>query len=291
MSVNSGNVFNIFRVKDRKLSVKEAAQGIMSESSLRRFEQGQTSPYLETVLPLLARLRIAPSEFFAKKNGFAPTQMSAFYSSVADAYNRRDFISLKSMLSSLKAAKPMEPDSLPFQRLDSITIEAALGILLTKPIPDGDINFAMTYFKSQRNWLFYDLNMLRYLPTFLSRQDLVWLAHNIFNRASAYITVLNNADLVTDIVLNVGTALIASAKEYDEAANLLELSHQNSVLRGKLEFSIHRRVLEGAIEFHQGNPEEAEKIHTFVLSTLKSFDAVWDIQQVEALWPLLTKKD
>lgn len=291
MSVNSGNVFHIFRVKDRKMSVKEAAQGIMSESSLRRFEQGQTSPYLETILPLLERLRIAPSEFFAKTNSFTQSRIAAFYSSVTDAYNRRDSASLTKMIPDLKETHSMEPDGLPFPRLDRITIRSALGMLQNKPISVDDIAFAMAYIKAQRNWFFYDLNMIRYLPTFLPKKDLVWLAHNIFNRASAYITVLNNADLVTDIVLNVGTALIASAKEYDEAANLLELSHQNSVLRGKLEFSIHRRVLEGAIEFHQGNPEEAEKIHTFVLSTLKSFDAVWDIQQVEALWPLLTKKD
>ncbi|MFT9040388.1 hypothetical protein [Schleiferilactobacillus harbinensis] len=291
MPDNSGIVFHSFRVNDRKMSIEQASAGIMSASALRRFEQGKTSPYLETILPLLDRLRITPSEFFARKNDFEPTWTSSFYGSVTDAYNHHDLITLGGMFSKLHEALSSEPTDLPFYHLDKVTIQSATGMLQATPLPSNDVSFAMTYLKSQRNWFFYDLNMLRYLPTFLDREDLVWLAQNIFSHASAYINVLNNADLVTDIVVNIAISLIASAKEYDEAANLLELSHQNTVLRGKLEFSIQRKVLEAAIEFHQGNPEAAEKKHALVLSTLKSFDAVWDIQQVETLWPLLIKKD
>lgn len=291
MSEEIGNTFYTFRTKDRKFTVKQVSADIMSESSLRRFELGQTSPYLATVLPLLDKLRITPSEFFARQNNFNPTQVSAFYSSVAHAYNDRDVIKLDGMLSDLIKTHPDKPTDLPFGRLDKITIQAASGMLRGQPFPIADINFVMNYLRSQRNWFNYDLNMLRYFPVFLPAEDLIWLAQNIFAHALAYINVLNNADLVSDIVLSVTNALIISAKDYDEAQSLLSISHHTDALKGKLEFSVHRKALEAAIKFHQGDRHGAEEMHAGVLATLKEYEADWDIRQVEAMWPLLTKKD
>lgn len=291
MAEEFGNTFYIFRAKDRKLTIRQASAGIMSESSLRRIEQGQTSPYLATILPLLDRIKVTPSEFFARQNNFSPTEVSAFYSGVAHAYNHQDFIKLDSMLSDLQENHRDEPSDLPFGRLDKITIQAASGMLQGQPLPPDDVAFAINYLKSQRNWLFYDLNMLRYLPVFLPTDDLVWLAQNVFAHAVAYIDVINNADLVSDIVLNVANALIISAKEYDEAENLLTVSHRTDALKGKLEFSVHRKALEAAVAFHRGDQDGAEQIHTDVLDTLRKYEADWDIRQVEALWPLLTRKD
>lgn len=287
--ITSGHAFQILRAKDRKITVVQACAGIMSESSLRRFEQGKTSPYLVTILPLLDRVRISPSEFFTKESNFQSSNVASFYDAVSQAYNRRDVITLNRLLSKIQETHTTEPIGLPFNRLDQITVRSAIGMIQSTPLSEADSSFAVTYLKSQRNWFFYDLNMLRYIPLFLTKTDLVWLSQNIFSRASAYITVLNNADLVTNIVLNVETALIASAREYDEAEDLLARSHRNNVLQDKLEFSAHRKVLEAALVFHQGDPTTANKMHAQILDALEVLSAGWNIQQVETMWPFLTK--
>lgn len=284
-----GNTFQTARAIDRGMSVDDVAYGIVNASSVRRFERDETSPYLATVIPLLERLRITPSEFFAKQNNFSPTKVASFYETVTAAYNRQDYFALQRLLEKQKKPYPHEPVNLPFHRLDSITIKSAMGMLHDEPLSSDDVSFVMAYLHSQRNWFFYDLNMLRYLHAFLSGSDLSWISQNLFSRSASYIRVLNNTDLVSDIILNVATILITSTNEYDEAMNLLVLSHRADVMQEKLEFSMHRKVLEAALEFRRGDRVHATKVHDQILATLDLLDADQNIQLVESLWPLLTQ--
>ncbi|WP_040534980.1 hypothetical protein [Schleiferilactobacillus shenzhenensis] len=286
----SGEIFHSFRVTDRKLSVAQVANGIMNQSSLRRFEKGDTSPYWVTVLPLLERLRIAPSEFFARTEGFGQTDTAAFYSRVTHAYNRKDTVLLDQMLATRRVPNPQESATLPFDHVDRITIQAAIAMLQGATLPKEETEFIVSYLHSQRTWFFYDLNMLRFIPGLLPHDDLVWLAQNLFSHASAYINVLNNADLTADTVLNIATSLITVSQDYDEAERLLASSRREDALKGKLDFSVHRKTLEAALVFHRGDLATAMNLYRRILDALDLFDADWDAQQVTTMWPLLIGK-
>ncbi|WP_155828584.1 hypothetical protein [Schleiferilactobacillus shenzhenensis] len=286
MRFTPGKTFHWFRVDNRHFSATATAEGLINTSTLHRFESDTTSPYLIDVLPLLDRLRIDPSEFFSREQGFNHTQVARFFQSISSAYENRDVSALLRLQKFFESPATHEA-ALPYRHLDAIVVNAALAMMHDKPLPDTDVAFAMAYFHQQPNWLSYDLHVLRWLPSFLSKEDLIWVAQNLYLRALTFIESLDNANSVGNISLDVATQLIISLPADHTAAYLLRLSGDVTALQKKMQFSIHRKVLEAAIAFNQGETIQAQIILHRVYDALDLFDSEWDERMVSATWPKL----
>lgn len=164
--------YNI-RKNNRNMSLADASAGIMDKTTLRKFEKGEISLSMAKLFPLLRRLRVAPSEFLYQGADFAVSPVASFFEELAAVYVQRDMPSLRRMLADAQRPRADESARLPFQRLDRITIEAAIKSLGQGELAAADVEFVTAYLVGQRNWFYYDLSILQYLPNFLSPETLI----------------------------------------------------------------------------------------------------------------------
>lgn len=287
MHPDYGSLIRSIRVNNRKLSLAQASAGIMDKTTLSKFEQGKMSLSFANLIPLLQRLRIAPSELLSFQNNYQLSKMGAFFYGVGEAYNRRDLITLGHLLEEQEAPHPDEPPNLPFYRLNAIAIKAAMGMLQNKPLNQDDVSFASEYLVSQGTWFNYDLGILTYLPSFLAEDTLVWIAHNLYDQTSAFAAILNNASLIVEIALNVATVLIAGKHNYVAANWILNRSRDVPYVKDMITSELRLKQLEAAIEYHRGNTKTAEETNARILSTLHWLELTQKAAEIESLWPQL----
>ncbi|MCI2172183.1 Rgg/GadR/MutR family transcriptional regulator [Schleiferilactobacillus perolens] len=286
-----GSFVHSIRTNNRRLSLAQTAYGIIDKSTLRKFEQGQTSLSFANIIPLLERLHIAPSELLYSKDNYQLSESASFFYSLAEAYNRRDLIQLQNLLNEQQAPHPNEPPKLPFRRLNAIAIKAAMGMLQNKPISPEDVGFATDYLVSQSAWFHYDLSILTYLPSFLSGDTLVWIVHNLYDHVAPLSDILNNASLITEIALNVATVLIAGKHNYEAANWLLTRSRREKSVQDRITSELRVKQLDAAIDYHRGNTKSAEDTYARILSTLHWLGLEQKASEIENLWPQLISSD
>ena len=286
MSDEYGKSVRIIR-ENRNLSLSQLSDGIVSKSTLDKFELGDSSISFENLLPLLQRLRVSLSEFLYRVNEHSTSSVTQTLQKASRAYSRKDVLSLKRQLSELVNEKILEPKNLPFHRLDIIAVKAALGMLQNVPLPKEDVDFAMSYFLTQNEWFHYDLAILQFLPPFLASDILTQLVDTLFKNIPTFFHSMSNITLATNILIAViGQLIMANA--INDAEHLILRTRRESAIAAYLTTTLTLTEYEAIIQYRRGNQAKAAESHETLIAFLKILDMHDAMSSLDSLWDQLT---
>ena len=181
-----GEAFKLFRTS-KKFTLKEAAGNDTSSANISKFENGISSPSVETFFNIINNINVSAFEFQNLYNQMLNSKDIMLYESeLIAAYMSNDKDKVCQFIEKLKMLS-LTFDSKKY-KLDKVQAEAVLAKIDREyKIPEEDILFLKTYLLELEDWGIYDINALTrsdhiFDPVTLSKLTQQMLKANYFNK-------------------------------------------------------------------------------------------------------------
>lgn len=157
-----GEIFRDFR-KAKKFTLGETANGVLSQSQLARFENGQSKLSTDLFFQILQNINVSAHEFEAISSSYtASKDISISTFGINLAFLSQNTAELEYYLNEVQIRLKKEPKSLKL-RLNRIVIEAAIFLAdSSKKIPKRDLDFLKHYLKNIDIWGDYETGLLQW---------------------------------------------------------------------------------------------------------------------------------
>lgn len=274
--------------ENRGMSLSQTVSGIVSKSTMSSAELQHSSMSFENVLMILERLHVSPSELLARSSGI--TDSAVFINQLVDLFDHGDVHGLKHLLHEVKNKPVTEPETLPFHRLDTIAVQAAICIKEQVPLPESDKNFLMAYFLEQNEWFNYDLGILQFAPPLLDVDTVHRLADILFKNFPTIINSLGSVGFAVTILTSMIGRLIM-AQDYSGASNLIARARMETNIVEYLSTGVLLSVFEAAIQYHRGYETEATRMFNSIVSLLKLIKSDNVLRYIIGVWQQLVPQD
>lgn len=206
--------------KSQNISLIKASQGIVSKSVLSRWERGEGTMPIETVIALLKRIHVQPQEYLDE--GKIP-QLKQFLFLVSELYQKDDMANLKSIIIKLLDEYHKDPNN----RINLYKAEMACNFYMDSLnindvsklefFSDVEIYYLVSRLLLIENWTQEDVVLFSDTQLLLSAADVYVVSRSLIS----FITDMSNKnktlhDIALEALLN-ATLVLIKKKESQKA--------------------------------------------------------------------------
>ena len=283
-----GKIFRILR-KDRGLTQKQAAFGVMSNKTLSEFELGKHEIKLQDFLGIINNLHISLEEFEYLLNEY---ELNNFRKTLANAINFYD-------AQKIKPLKRLINHEFPKHKIAKLSTFDYLNYLMLKSmanaIDNEEVSFStqeknkiINYLKSIKNWNYYELTLYANTMRVLDDNAVVALSNAVVTNTTYYEKIPKNKYLIVDILLNTVIAFI-NRKQINQANHFKQLLEKNLDAQSFYTKTI-LLFLEGVIDFYNGNEVIGKRKMEKGLDILENLDGDRLTDTYQNIFDVVTKK-
>lgn len=159
-----GPLFRELR-KEKQLTQKDTAKGIVSEAFLSNFERGYSSISQDNLFALLQRIKVSPDEFYRLTSLNSTTPMYDFINSLLPGIIDFDVIFLNYKLEELMMQKNKYDHV--FYLHYKIIIEQSINFFAHTPLNTKDISIISQYLLKNNSWGNYEIQLYSHSIKFI----------------------------------------------------------------------------------------------------------------------------
>ncbi|AND80137.1 Rgg/GadR/MutR family transcriptional regulator [Streptococcus pantholopis] len=203
-SMALGELYKELRMA-RGLRLKDIAQDNLSMPQLSRFENGQTMLAADKLLLAISAIHMSFAEFGHAVNNYETTDFFRMGSRIMNLHQTQDIEGLKQLLQDYKDYETYDV----YNRLNLLVIKDSIHSLDNSyTIEKEEEEFLTQYLYSIEEWTEYELYIFGNTMTFLSDEDLIFLAKAFVERDKFYKSIPSHDNTAKLTLLNLIAELI-----------------------------------------------------------------------------------
>lgn len=186
---------------DKRQSLEEISDGIMSYSLLSKFERGETMLTIDKFFKILDKLNIGFDEFELMLNGYQDNPVKMFFSIIKYYYKNKDVCKLKEkMIDEMKEFK-LSGDKK--NKLNYIVIYILLDSLEEEEeVPQAYLTELSDYLFSIEDWTQYELLLYSHAIEKLNIQIVLLFSKELLGKLEIYTENIELKKIVIKAILN-----------------------------------------------------------------------------------------
>ncbi|MBD8038719.1 helix-turn-helix domain-containing protein [Solibacillus sp. A46] len=267
--MNKGEIFKVLR-NSKNITLKQASDGIVSESFLSKFERGKNDISLTNFLLLLEKLNISMNEFnIISEEIDLIFPFKELLNSINSAYQRKDIDLLINIKFELR--NQWIKSEIKSYKCNSIMVDALIKNLNPEyKINNTDVEFLKDFLFSRDHWGYYEMTLFGNSLDIFKFELIDLLGNELINQKVFFQDSQHKKEKI-NILLNI-TALyiknnkIKKAEFYSRKANEL-LNNENFMLQRCI-----CKFFGGMILFKNGNTVEGENVCRDMIEIMNRLD-------------------
>ena len=217
----------LFVRKNKQLKLREMTGGLFTESQLSKFEKGETDITVGKFFKLLEHANIYLDEFQHVYNDYVLAETMEFHQELAQAYRKRDLMTLQKWLFFWKDKAKYEPDLIG-NKINEIVVSSVISAVKGSVVFKENITFLMDYLDNVKEWGRFEIWIFGNCLRFFDEEALKYYAGYLLGRTNFYWNMHLNKQLVIGTYLNIIDAFLKKgnlifAKKYINYLNELEI--------------------------------------------------------------------
>ena len=259
-SIELGELYKELRMA-RGLRLKDIAQDNLSIPQLSRFENGQTMLAADKLLLAISAIHMSFAEFGHAVNNYETTDFFKMGSRIMNLHQDQDIEGLKQLLEDYKDYETYDV----YNRLNLLVIKDSIHSLDNSyTIEKEEVEFLTQYLYSIEEWTEYELYIFGNTMSFLSNEDLIFLAKAFVERDKFYHSIPSHDSTAKLTLLNIIAELIERNAFYyvSHFTNILEslITYQDMFIITTINF------FKLMVNYIKGEQKNKQKIRDYLLA-------------------------
>ncbi|WP_252899577.1 Rgg/GadR/MutR family transcriptional regulator [Lactococcus fujiensis] len=192
----------LFVRKNKQLKLREMTGGLFTESQLSKFEKGETDITVGKFFKLLEHANIYLDEFQHVYNDYILAETMEFHQELAQAYQKRDLMTLQKWLFFWKDKAKYEPDLIG-NKINEIVVSSVISAVKGSVVFKENITFLMDYLDNVKEWGRFEIWIFGNCLRFFDEEALKYYAGYLLGRTNFYWNMHLNKQLVIGTYLNI----------------------------------------------------------------------------------------
>ncbi|MGO2962791.1 MAG: helix-turn-helix domain-containing protein [Carnobacterium maltaromaticum] len=186
---------------DKRQSLEEISEGIMSYSLLSKFERGETMLTIDKFFKILDKLNIGFDEFELMLNGYQDNPVKMFFSIIKYYYKNKDVCKLKEKMTDEMKEFKLSGDKK--NKLNYIVIYILLDSLEEEEeVPQAYLTELSDYLFSIEDWTQYELLLYSHAIEKLNIQIVLLFSKELLGKLEIYTENIELKKIVIKAILN-----------------------------------------------------------------------------------------
>lgn len=186
---------------DKRQSLEEISDGIMSYSLLSKFERGETMLTIDKFFKILDKLNIGFDEFELMLNGYQDNPVKMFFSIIKYYYKNKDVCKLKEKMTDEMKEFKLSGDKK--NKLNYIVIYILLDSLEEEEeVPQAYLTELSDYLFSIEDWTQYELLLYSHSIEKLNIQIVLLFSKELLGKLEIYTENIELKKIVIKAILN-----------------------------------------------------------------------------------------
>jgi len=217
---NLGYIFKKVRL-EKKYTLKDVAEDIMSISLLSKFERGETEITISKFLLLLDKLNVTLEEYAYIYNGYDYTNFEKRMKEINQAYLNNNLNYLIKLQK--EETKHWNNSKRTSHKLNAVMITAIIHDLNNEIIIDKeDVNFLTNYLFDIENWGLYEVILFGNSMNIIKKETVITLSKEMLVKVNLYREIKKVKEEIIRVLIN--TIIFCLQRRYIESMHFFLVS-------------------------------------------------------------------